>query len=438
MARNWCVLAIALIALGSSQALECYVCDSDNAKCITNVASIDKETCTEDEISCYTKSDITGKVTRGCLAKDDNNCSSPDCFQCSDSGCNTHPICKKCEASDPDCSQTDAKADEYNQVCELGNMCVKQLNDAKRVVRGCGDGKSCESNTEACIACVGPNCNEGIYPESRLQCYQCENCNFLNNNSSMPCLVYDDAEKCYARAESADTMQRGCFSDPAAKCSASTTDPKCLSCNENGCNKLKYERNVDCFQCSDADSCAGSQAENIVPPCSKPVGYAETDVCYTQVKDGITYRGCFNERDSQLGECSEATSCTTCISKACNWEETGKVQDSNFTCIRCRSDNFAGCRDAADKIGGEKCTKECTDNKCFTGTWDGIVVRGCLCDATHQMVHQCTDSSDDTCDVCEGPNCNTKAINNASASKPIALMLSVLAAICAVPRLSLK
>ncbi|XP_030384184.1 uncharacterized protein LOC115631548 isoform X2 [Scaptodrosophila lebanonensis] len=364
----------------------------------------------------------TGKVTRGCGAKD--SCPSGNCFSCSEDSCNTHIICKKCDATDASCSQTNADDAKYNQVCNVSNSCIKQVKD-KQVVRGCVADNPCGSaNTDTCNVCKDANCNVGIFPEKRRLCHQCENssCNDVSSASPTPCLLYDAAEKCYTKGDSADTMVRGCQSDTAAKCSAGNTDDKCLTCDSaDGCNNLKFERTVSCFQCSDATDCAEAQDSNATE-CSKPVSYLQANECYSQVKNGLALRGCFIERDEQLGTCSEETSCTSCASAGCN----KAALDVTFTCVRCRSDNFGGCRNNAANIGGEKCSNSTAEEKCFWGQWDGIVLRGCLSDADYLTTYQCNNPKDNRCHTCTTSNCNTKAPSGASTLQSLGVGLNLL------------
>ncbi|XP_030557141.1 keratin-associated protein 5-4 [Drosophila novamexicana] len=410
--RRVCILIATLIAIGQfgCQALNC-----------TTTGSATPTICGEGVTQCFAKSDDSGTVTRGCVT--DATCPSANCLTCTTDNCNANLVCKQCDGTQPQCATSQTATGTSLQLCSTGSQqCLNQLADNGTLTRGCGE---CAAGVGNCSPCNTDNCNVGIYPADRRLCYQCDgaNCQTLDNATVlMPCGIYQaEAQKCYMIGTSATAMQRGCQNDAAAgnKCAGATPDASCVFCDtENGCNNRPYESVLgSCIKCSDNSTCANSQAADKAVACPASV-YTETEVsCYTKTgDDGTVSRGCTNELTEA---CTTTTNCESCSGTGCN------IQAAGFGCLICRSDNYAPCRSA--QVGIELCPVASQTGedakKCFNGEWNGVVVRGCLADATPLMKFQCTSADDSRCETCDTKGCNIKTYNGAATLQHMGLGL---------------
>ncbi|KAH8263549.1 hypothetical protein KR044_010494, partial [Drosophila immigrans] len=345
-----------------------------------------------------------GSLTRGCLTSA-TTCTAPACLSCTGNGCNAGLMCRKCDGSQTECATTNASANAYNELCAANQWCRNVLNDNGTVTRSCGD--ECAANDAKCSSCNNKdNCNEVLFPANARQCYQCtgEACNTVTDSMLKPCSVTKaEGQQCYTSGSDAKTMVRGCTTDGGATCTANTTS--CLLCDtENGCNNRTYNVELNkCIKCSDADKCFGAQNAADAVACAGSNFTQTADNCYTQVFDnGTVSRGCVSELQ---GACDAQSDCSDCAGEACN------TQVGTFTCYVCRSDNYPDCRNMKG-VGYLPCTNTSLTSpeskQCYSGEWDGIVVRGCLIDLGAAMTYQCYNNADDRCDICSGINCNTE------------------------------
>ncbi|XP_036329816.1 prestalk protein-like [Rhagoletis pomonella] len=368
-------------------------------------------------------------VTRGCLATTDT-CTEPSCLSCETSNCNKHNLCKSCNSTTTaECAQTNATT-LSNAICSSADTkCMISVMES-RTERGCITAEletNC-TNEKTCKMCTGALCNVGIFPADRLNCTQCTesdaNCASASSNIvALPCLLYAADDKCYMYASDATHVTRGCSSDASEsnKCAANSTDALCKTCSTNDCNGWSYnaDQTLQCVTCSSATDaqCAWGQAASNATSCTNQLEYSQEGKCYTRTDaNGTVTRGCYYDLDEAAQTtCAQGINCTICTNaNGCN-----NVDAKNFTCIRCRSDNFAGCRKQADKIGGEKCTNLVTSDeeaKCFTSVWNNdLVIRGCVVDLDDTDKLICNDTTNESCQVCNTTNCNTKAVNNGAA-----------------------
>ena len=326
-------------------------------------------------------SDNNGVVTRGCLKKDDAaTCKAEENCLTFEDGKNNQVICKSCEGTDANCSQTDMTANDYkyNKVCDAGiTKCIAKV-DNKLVVRGCAsDTEKCNDNN-TCKICEGDKCNQGIFPVNRVQCYQCngDKCNDVSAVTSKPCLNFDDKDECYTKGENDTTMIRGCKSDTTAN-QCSTTATGCVYCATSKCNSLKYkhDQTLKCYQCTgenvDSD-CFKEQTSKDFKACTEQILYSDAEYCYSAVSAETIKRGCLHDNKDLAAEActgNDSDSCTKCnTADGCN---SGKKNAEEFTCIVCRSDIDYKCYDEATKFTGEKCRTGTSSSKdgCFHGLW---------------------------------------------------------------------
>ncbi|KAM8717182.1 hypothetical protein ACLKA7_003965 [Drosophila subpalustris] len=378
--------------------------------------------CKEGVTQCFVKRATDGTVTRGCVT--DTTCQPPACLTCSTSNCNSALMCRHCDGSQPECATTNATADASYQLCAADQLCRNDLNPNGTVTRGCG--AACASGDTNCLTCEKDNCNGDIYPADRRLCYQCTGatCNNVNATMPIPCALYQTKDqKCYTVGTDDKTMQRGCSSDTDAKCPITSTDPNCVFCDDsNGCNNRPFESVLgSCIKCSNSDTCIEAQQADKSQDCAAS-NYTQTEnSCYYQLDaSGVVSRGCVNELKDK--ECLATQNCVECNGTACN------IQAGTFTCLTCRSDNYAPCRQA--HVGPEPCVNTSLSSpssmQCFSGEWNGIVVRGCLIDLGPLMKYQCENKADERCKICTSANCNIETYNGAANLQHMGLGLMAL------------
>ncbi|XP_017859603.1 PREDICTED: uncharacterized protein LOC108611448 [Drosophila arizonae] len=411
------ILIAALIAISHYKDVAALTCSTGSGT---------SQACTDALAECFVKTD-NGVVTRGCTT--DPACAAPNCLKCKTDNCNAALMCKQCDATQSDCGRTTG-ANSSNVICgSPTQQCGTQLQSNGAVVRGC---LNCAANDSNCKSCATDNCNVGIFPENRQLCYQCsgESCSNLDNSTMLlGCAIYQaTGQKCYTIGTSATNMQRGCQSDTAAdnKCSATSTDPSCLFCdNENGCNNRPYSRVLgSCYKCNDSDKCQLQQEASTATECAAAVYTQNVNSCYTQLlANGVVARGCTNEL---AAGCNASNNCDACEGNNCN------AAVAVFKCLICRSDYYAPCREA--EVGQENCPASSLTGpdamKCFSGEWDGVVIRGCLSEASDVMKYQCSKDSPSRCTECSGMGCNDISYNVAATLQQMAL--SLFALICIV------
>ncbi|XP_073826137.1 uncharacterized protein isoform X2 [Musca autumnalis] len=389
--------------------IKCRQCNSStDANCLDNTKMDDVKECAVGTTKCFISND-GGVITRGCY-KDNEPCDPSKCKTCDKDGCNDHNICKKCTTEDADCSQTDATAAKYNDICDAyDTQCFVNVKD-KKVERRCAGADDQCSNETTCKKSTGFNSNAGYFPTKRVHCYQCavNDCSDVSSNNvpSKPCLNYVDNDECYMTAESATAVTRGCKSDDSSKCS-SGTEQGCLTCNTDNCNNALYEKQqkLKCIQCQGSD-CFKEQPATEAKDCEKKILYSDTEACYTLLANSSIQRNCLHNDAAIKEECEKAgESCKVCSNEdGCN----RSAESSNFTCIVCRSDENKDCWNDASKVTGKTCrtADSSPEEGCFHGIWNGIAIRGCYIDADAKTKATCADASNKQCNLCHTANCN--------------------------------
>ena len=126
-------------------------------------------------------------------------------------------------------------------LCSEGTQCFTRV-DGMRTIRNCNsilELGSCQG--DGCSLCTGDACNNNIYPENRLTCYQCDSaegngeCQSTQKDTSksLPCLSYDKEDSCFT-IKTNNITKRGCISDTSDKCDKTTN---CTFCKGNACNR---------------------------------------------------------------------------------------------------------------------------------------------------------------------------------------------------------
>ncbi|KAI8118652.1 hypothetical protein CVS40_9774 [Lucilia cuprina] len=438
-AKYICLIVIVLMQLAlPAAALKCIQCGGE-AKCSTTMGEEAKD-CPSDGktyTKCFTQIDTSGNISRGCkTAEEVATCTADNNCILSDERKNNQLICKKCDATDEKCSQTDMNVNDlkYNQICGEGvKKCIKKI-DNKLVVRGCATDSDISQCTDAktCETCDSVMCNTGVFPKERIRCHQCTGSSCLdvaaNSLVAKPCTNYVENDQCYTKAKSETDMTRGCKSDTKDNQCTDTAEG-CAFCSSDNCNylKYKYDQVLKCHQCTGDDAtneCFKEQTSTEFKDCKKQLLYNEAEYCYTQINGDKIQRGCLHDNaDLTADKCTDSNNCKKCNSaNGCN---NAKEEPPQFTCIVCRSDLNEKCWNDAKTMQGQKCRVRPSSAKegCFHGIWNGVAIRGCMVDASLQNQEICKDEKNLQCRACYESNCNTF---DSSGANKIGLQFAVL------------
>lgn len=210
------------------------------------------------------------------------------------------------------------------------------------------------------MVCPTPDCNYGLVPPTRIQCFQCNSttdpdCNGSQMNSHfsapLPCATFKYDDQCYKYWDEENSIgYRGCVSDGDDSALACGQSPeRCVKCPFSRCNfdPLLRDPHLWCNQCDRTAACMWS-FNSPTKPCEKKVVFYESESCYQYLYAGgrAAKRGCTLE-DKEL--CRD-DACHTCTSHFCN-------RDSYLSqsCVRCSSTNSELCEVQANMIDGERC-----------------------------------------------------------------------------------
>ncbi|XP_055303093.1 urokinase plasminogen activator surface receptor-like [Sitodiplosis mosellana] len=249
--------------------IQCNSADSGNA-CKDNPSSNMQAVCTVGQNSvmdpssgCYLG--ITGSIyQRGCVqdlkSRDKNTCESQskDCKVCSAPNCNRKADfsinCFECsEKTDANC----VEGENLKQVpCnEFSDTCVVGIDGDGFTHRRCirNHGLALAMTFSKYQTCHTNLCNNQIFPENRLKCYQCqgigcENLSTVSTPKACP-NSYNEVDRCFTYADKDRTFYRGCMSDSTeGKALCEQNMLNCKVCDGSGCNSdTKVEFNsVSC------------------------------------------------------------------------------------------------------------------------------------------------------------------------------------------------
>ncbi|XP_037825457.1 uncharacterized protein LOC119613503 [Lucilia sericata] len=289
--------------------IKCIQCGGKKEICSTELEEEPKDCPDNHHTKCFTQIDTSGNIERGCKTDDEaQNCKAENNCIITDEEKNNQFICKKCDATDEKCSQTDMNINDlkYNQICEEGiKKCLKKVEE-KLVVRDCATETDIIKCTDAnvCEICDSINCNSGIYPKKRIICYQCTGSSCLDvtadNIVYKACTNYEEDDRCYTIAKSETDMIRGCKSDTKDNpCSDAAVG--CAYCTSDNCNNLKYkyEQKLRCHQCTSDDQeneCFKTQTSQVFEECENELFYNESEYCYLHMNDSTIERGCLQDQ----------------------------------------------------------------------------------------------------------------------------------------------
>uniref|UniRef100_A0A182JHF4 DUF753 domain-containing protein n=1 Tax=Anopheles atroparvus TaxID=41427 RepID=A0A182JHF4_ANOAO len=403
--------------------LRCVQCDGvENCGTMTNVPlPCSGELLLGRSDRCYTFFDDGGAVSgRGCLSQLTEQESlwcqdraDTTCKLCSPDGCNSGSVeCIVCDsATNPACAG-DVLPGGLERRCGTGR-CVSLVKEAT-TWKGCAEDfeEECVSQDEDGARCAifdGNLSNKGIFPEDRLQCYQCKGdpttCGLLDARiNPEACQWYNPSDECYTYvADSGETI-RGCMSDPANSKECTDDPSHCIRCNTAvGCNTAPsmQESLLSCAKCSQAAECTERDRNPVFEGCTGLVLLGRHDSCYTySFGDETLERGCLSEADPTIrAQCpvEGSTECSVCHCDQCN----GPPE----RCIVCQ--DAEGCGDVQGAAGR---LEDCRTGSCVVFAKQLIdggdaltIVKGCSED---YEADTCTRGPPDDYQVCQSPGCN--------------------------------
>lgn len=197
----------------------CVECDSGkDKKCVDkpeafahrlcgSVGSTMKEGCylriDQDHVTRGCVEDLPIQLKRMCLSQSD------ECKTCHSKDCNlkaNFQSCYDCNSRyDPDCTRINNSS--QTTICkDYYNNCMTGIDNKGNTHRGCSNGTVDESIiTRGFEICNETECNKNIYPEDRLQCYQCDgsisDCDYLASDDKAfdlkPCDILSEQDQCF-------------------------------------------------------------------------------------------------------------------------------------------------------------------------------------------------------------------------------------------------
>ncbi|XP_021702128.1 extracellular matrix protein A isoform X2 [Aedes aegypti] len=364
------------------------------------------EKCTKDLLlgrsdSCYTQYHSTAvPIEKGCLSDltESHPCmqGSLNCNICSGDDCNRgKAICYECDSEqDNDCSQISNET--FTSECT--GECVTLVDDYTK--RGCIEDfpelevVNCE-NSEYCEICQGKQCNSGILPDTRTQCYVCEGSECVEPSAELlkACTRYREDDHCYTNVVNASWVQRDCWSSLENE----NCGDYCQSCVVPGCNNqgVMQPNTLTCIKCEDGE-CVGKVDGS---KCTSPIMLGRQDWCYTFESKGKLSKGCLSdleENESIKDACTNDVDelCVVCSNDNCN---------GDFPyCITCDSENDASCGGYLAKVPDSMRTL-CEERNCITYVDEnGYTRKGCA-----DETNFCEDK--EHCVECAEPMCNNAA-----------------------------
>ncbi|XP_034471705.1 uncharacterized protein LOC117779584 [Drosophila innubila] len=241
---------------------QCLSCNSATATanqemCRSNATSLSSSYCGSAEASsCYACEYDDWNVQRGCGAPPTDP-QVLNCYECDGNdkeACNVLDFarCYRC-SSDGEagaaCANWQRPGGIYIEECALpASPClvVNYVNGTTE--RGCQreDFNCSSASVASCRSCEGSFCNKGAFPEHRLWCHQCDNCEQVSlGQNALPCALLanepeDQVPACLEYYDSQSKLVvRGCRSNSQLyyECMLrSGSDSSCRLCHSHGCN----------------------------------------------------------------------------------------------------------------------------------------------------------------------------------------------------------
>lgn len=240
--------------------------------------------------------------------------------------------------------------------------CYKKVLPSGHTERGClssletDDFLDCLNNkTESCQSCLGDQCNDGLFPASRLTCYRCNSetdpkC-ASETGLSAACVTHIESDVCVTKLSSEGSVERGCQSDII--CEAADN---CTTCKGSNCNNDIQTPSIG-FSCH---VCIDDCEDRVPKACANP---SENEQCFIRFDEAqsISSMGCRSDLDEEEID-ENLNKYIFCDKENCN--------DFNLIvsnkCISCNSTTN---KDCALHPSGLTSSKTCTNNansKCYT------------------------------------------------------------------------
>ncbi|XP_049306648.1 uncharacterized protein LOC105222439 [Bactrocera dorsalis] len=424
-------------ATSLDQYVDCYACDSaTDAQCALDfvAANSTQRPCQGHcAVALYPRSSSENpsyELARTCLddleLDDREKCLAGEhelCVACEGALCNTASLpanrhkCYTCV--DNEC--TDYKVAECSAY-QPNDQCYISF-DAENSIFGMGCRSDLESDVitalikqKVLLLCDGEACN-GV--ESIPTAKTCSVCDSESDErcATNPNLVADTERcsnlpytNCYTRVKENGHTARGCLSnlseDTFYNCLYDNST-LCETCVGDKCNGLDVypTGRWQCQQCSSETDplCTSTPNSNKICPI-----YAENDGCVTNLRDGITTRGCASSMSCD--DESDRKTCRICTTSGCNTVdleksleqgEPGRWQDVPITCRTCE-----GVEDC-ESLGNYRV---CTSNlyqSCMTvfNTNGNVIQRGCS-DAVEENNSALCSEYPENCLRCNSNGCN--------------------------------
>ncbi|XP_058814960.1 protein eyes shut homolog isoform X3 [Topomyia yanbarensis] len=350
---------------------------------------------------CYSYEDGP-KLQKGCLSDlkaDDEvtfNChdnESGKCALCGNDNCNgDFYYCVACNsAENPECggSMNVVPPDMIEDCPE--RQCVSYIDENYLTTKGCATRtNTCEDlQTVDCMQCSGSMCNNVAFPEDRIMCYQCDDCDMLpSTQQATACEKYNPEEFCFTYVID-NIIHRGCLSQTSLSCDPSSST--CLSCTNTGCNgqPKEFDSTLSCVQCHGFSNCTYTTEST---PCEGTVVLGNEDMCYSAWHNGeLLQKGCLRKAASA---CDHPATCEFCSCDGCNLVTS---DSPDIPCLVCEGD---GCGDKLELSSDQICN----DKACVSFmSQAGVVSRGCL----FHFEEKCA-SYGNKHEVCTETRCNSE------------------------------
>uniref|UniRef100_A0A336MP54 CSON002700 protein n=1 Tax=Culicoides sonorensis TaxID=179676 RepID=A0A336MP54_CULSO len=395
-------------------------------------------------------------VSRGCLhtipneiLKNECASNSTNCKICEATECNKKVNFQECIECDSNTNENCATLSDVSKLplvrCKnYHDKCYARLykDDTNHLntIRGCAsEDFICPLNDTNCLTCDSNNCNNGVVPISRVQCFHCDenvnpDCSFMSEK--LPplhyCVKYDDVkgDQCYTKLDLNKKIIRGCISDLKSQTECDKNG-KCLKCNYDGCNRqLKFSKpSLFCVNCESNfnrnNSCLWGQHTSSAELCKNTVEFGTTEECFSMTSQtGHVKRGCLHD-NPQI--CDQNT-CKKCTTSGCNQENVIKQ-----SCVTCNSTTDPSC-DGKTKIQAKTCSKELQlfeERWCYTyrDLRDNSIHRGCFSELSDEIKRICLNNENRNCDICEPEGCNNKIPPNSSSQLKFSVLFVIILSI---------
>lgn len=241
--------------------------------------------------------------------------------------------------------------------------CYKKVLPNGHTERGClsslesDDFVDCLFNkTESCQSCLGDQCNDGLIPAGRLQCYKCDSeadpdC-ASKPSLSAACVTQVANDVCVSKFSSDGSVLRGCQSD--ISCEASDN---CKTCNGSNCNNDVSTPPTDGFTCH---YCVDDCEDRIPKPCANP---SEKEQCFIYIDEtqSISNMGCRSDLDEEEID-EHLNKYIFCDTENCNDYDL-IVPNS---CIACNSKNNSDCALHPTGLTSYKTCTSSANTRCYT------------------------------------------------------------------------